>query len=249
MEWFNDRNRRGGIIGAIAFHLVLLVVLMFLSMEPPYPPKPQIGMEVNLGDSDFGMGNQPVTEASQQASQPSASAAKNDVATQNSETTVNIKKGTKPKESQTTVKEDPKPNINNKFIFPGSKPKTGGSEGINGGTGNQGKQNGDVNSKNYDGSGGSGNKAAVSFILGSRGSKYLDKPINNTNETGKVVVEVTVDKKGKVIKAQVINSKTKTTSGELRKLAEKAAYSTQFDVDPNAPEEQIGTITYNFVTA
>lgn len=245
MEWFNDKNRRGGVIGAILFHLVLLVVFMFISMEPPSPPPPTIGMEVNFGDSDNGMGDKPITDASQQSASQSSSSSKNDVITQNTEQTVSIKHGVKPKETPTTPKEDPKPQINSNLLFPGSKTTKGGSEGQTGQPGNQGKENGNVNSTNYEGNGGNG--TSVSYDLVGRGTKKTIKPTNNSNETGKVVVQVKVDKKGKVISAQIINSKTKTTSSYLRNLAVNAAYQWEFDTNSNAAEEQMGSITFNFI--
>ena len=57
MNWLRDKNSRDGIIGTIFFHIVVIFILFLLSLKPPFPPPPQLGVEVNLGDGDQGMGD------------------------------------------------------------------------------------------------------------------------------------------------------------------------------------------------
>ena len=78
---------------------------------------------------------------------------------------------------------------------------TGTSEGVAGGTGNQGHLTGDPNSTNREGTGlgNSGN----SFSLGNRSlSGSLPKPVESCNDAGVVVVAITVDRTGKVTAAE-----------------------------------------------
>jgi outer membrane biosynthesis protein TonB len=53
----NSNNRTAGIIGTVAFHLLALLVILLLALTTPLPLPGEEGVEVNLGSSDYGMGN------------------------------------------------------------------------------------------------------------------------------------------------------------------------------------------------
>ncbi len=75
--------------------------------------------------------------------------------------------------------------------------------------------------------------------------QFLFPNIRYQNE-GRVVVEVSVDRSGKVIQA-IPGRKGSTTLDEyLLKVAKDAALKATFDPKADAPEIQKGTITYNF---
>jgi len=61
------------------------------------------------------------------------------------------------------------------------------------------------------------------------------------------VVEVTVDQNGQVVKATSGVKGTTTTDKILHQAAEKAAKKATFNVNKDAPPQQVGTITYNFI--
>ncbi len=122
------------------------------------------------------------------------------------------------------------------------------SEGVAGGPGNQGSTTGAVDSKNRGEGSGLGNKG-ISYDLAGRGVQHLPLPDYKTQAEGKVVVEVSVDRSGKVTQA-VPGIKGSTTLDEnLLKVAKEAALKARFDVnpDPNAAFIQKGSITYNFI--
>ncbi len=110
--------------------------------------------------------------------------------------------------------------------------------------GNQGSQNGSANSNNYTGSG-LGNKG-YSFNLEGRDAISIPKPKYNLQESGKVVVEVTVDRTGKVTSARPGVSGSTTSNISLLETAKKAALQAVFNSDSKAPAYQRGTITYHF---
>jgi colicin import membrane protein len=120
------------------------------------------------------------------------------------------------------------------------------SEGIAGGTGNQGDPRGSADS-NVRGEGSGLGDKGISYELQGRGFQKLPKPKYDYQGEGRVVVEVSVDRSGKVIQA-VPGIKGSTTLDEyLLKVAKEAALEASFDSKPDAPLFQKGTITYNFI--
>jgi TonB family protein len=119
------------------------------------------------------------------------------------------------------------------------------SEGIAGGPGNQGVPTGSVDSKVRGDGGGTGN-SGISYDLGGRGYQKLPEPEYKYQGEGRVVVEVYVDRQGKVNRA-ITGVKGSTTLDEyLLRVAKDAAMQARFNADPSASEFQKGTITYNF---
>ena len=73
----------------------------------------------------------------------------------------------------------------------------------------------------------------------------LPRPLyEGIQDEGRVVVTITVDPEGNVIKTQ-INNRTNTTNLQLRKSAEEAALKTRFNA-VDGVNNQTGTITYYF---
>ncbi len=159
-------------------------------------------------------------------------------------TTEKPKQETKPKQEKPA--EDPKPIVNNRALFKGNNnPQAGGSDGITGQPGNQGKPKGLKDIKQYDSNGGRGN--GTGYVLGGRGAKALQHPNNDFSEEGIIVVDIWVNRAGQVIRAEVSQKSTTIINSEMRQKAKQTALRTTFQSDPNAPEEQHGTITYTFV--
>ena len=197
MEWFKDKNRRTGILVTIGAHMLLILLLSFLVLEPPFPPPPQLGVEVNLGNSNQGMNDIQPDIPMEQSSKPNLASNKiENIATQNTEESVKITKTDKKVDTQKPVEE--KPVINQDFTFKKNNKKDGGSEGKTGQPGDQGMENGSPNANNYVGDGGSG---GVSYSLTGRNVKSLTKPEKVPNMEGRVVIKIWVDKMGKVTNA------------------------------------------------
>lgn len=135
--------------------------------------------------------------------------------------------------------------INNraKNVF-GQGTSTSSSQGQTSGSGNQGNPTGSTDSDNYSGTG-LGSKG-VSYDLQGRNSLSIPKPQYNLQEGGKVVVEITVDKNGKVVNARPGMPGSTTSNSTLFEAAQKAALKAKFNSDTKAPAYQKGTITYHF---
>jgi colicin import membrane protein len=119
-------------------------------------------------------------------------------------------------------------------------------EGITGGQGNQGVVTGSVNS-NVRGNGSGLGTSGISYSLSGRGSTSLPKPKYDYQGEGIVVVEVTVDRAGNVIKADAGIKGSTTLDDYFLKVSKEAAMLAKFEVKPDAPAIQKGTITYNFI--
>ena len=92
---------------------------------------------------------------------------------------------------------------------------------------------------------GSNTKTNNSFSASVPGRKVTKEPVisNLTQDHGRVVVDVTVDKYGNVIKAEAGAPGTTTTNNYLLIKAKQAAESVKFDTSPTMPLETKGTIT------
>lgn len=231
-----NKNNIKGIIGTLLFHILVLICFFFLGFSTPLPLPEEQGVEVNLGYSDDGSGDIQPLIPDQDNGNPSVSGDNNDDLTQNAEETARLNDKNKKNDKQDKVNQD--------ALYKGKKSK-GGSEGETGKKGDQGNPDGDPNAKNHYGTPGHG--GGISFSLGDRKSKSLPKPNYNSKDEGIVVVTIWVDKLGNVTKA-IAGARGSTTSSQvLYKLAQDAALRSKFDARPNAPEEQKGTITYNFI--
>lgn len=249
MNYFSDKNKRTAIIGTLLFHVLVILILVFTGLTPPMPPRPEIGVEVNLGNADVGMGkkqpDKPAEEISTPPPTPQKVTTEEKVVTQEDVKTVKVNnkvKNTKKTNPVVEPKEKPK-EVDKRFIFNKNKKTVkGGSEGPDKEPGDKGKKGGDPNAKNYVGSHGNG----ISFQLKGRKGKSLPKPSVDYSEEGTVVVKIWVNKSGKVINAEVQEKGTLTPNTQLRKLAIDAAKASVFDAKPDALEVQIGTIEYVF---
>lgn len=153
-------------------------------------------------------------------------------------------------------------------LYGGKKKSSKGSDGNTGGSGDQGDPDGNPDVKVYgkrtgsgtggegggsgDGQGsgsgsGSGAGKPVSFSLAGRKASNLPVPRDRFDEAGRVVVEIFVNKQGVVKRAKPGVKGSTTSNPTLLEIARKAALSSVFSVSEDAPEEQRGTIIYNFI--
>ena len=236
-----------GICTAVIMALIAVVLLSF-GYDPPDPPIPEEGVEVNLGDSDFGSGDDPKPAST--ASSYAPPAAQNQVATQQAEPTPSLDASTNqgntvsPAVTEQPTVENKEPEINKNALFTGRRNQSSGtgSQGVSTGTGDQGRPNGTPNSNNYTGNGGGNGN----FSLAGRSSVALPRPDYKSNDQGTVVVQIWVDHNGNVTRAEYQPKGSNTSNGYLVSQAIAAAKRARFNADPAAPEEQKGTITYIF---
>lgn len=84
----------------------------------------------------------------------------------------------------------------------------------------------------------------IGYSLAGRIALTLPQPQYPKQKSGKVVVRVTVDTNGNITQVEGGVPGSTTLDTDLIKAAEKAAKMAKFDVKPDAPAKQTGTITY-----
>lgn len=154
-------------------------------------------------------------------------------------------------ETKPVKKPDPKPDKSTtdalSSILNGPK-KDGtatGGEGDDNQAGDKGDPNGDPNAKSYYGNG-KGLDGDGNYRLGGRKALNKEKFVQDCNEAGIVVVQIEVDRNGKVTKATPGVKGTTNSATCLTEPAKRAALATKFNSDSKAPARQTGTIVYQF---
>lgn len=89
--------------------------------------------------------------------------------------------------------------------------------------------------------------SSVEYNLKDRYKTYLPIPVFKCENDGQVTVQITVNRYGRVTKAEVLTNQSKTKDELLWKTAIDAAKRSRFNENPYAPVLQKGTISYNFI--
>lgn len=156
------------------------------------------------------------------------------------ETPVEEKQPPKPKVSEAT-----KNLVSNLIQKEPSEGEELPSEGIEGTSGDQGQPKGNPYSNSYyseEGQGGEGTR----FGLNGRSLRLEGKVVQDCNQEGTVVVRITVDQNGDVVKATPGVKGSTNTHPCLLEPAEKTAQLHKWHSDANAPNKQIGFVVIQF---
>jgi hypothetical protein len=268
-----EKNLKALVI-TLLFCLILFLFFFLTRWSLPTIPPPiaDEGIEVNLGNSETGLGNvapqasgEPAAEQSNTPAPSSQPNAQENNVDERGDEAINSTpvKAVVPvvKPVAPVVKAPAKPVVNPtpkvptpKAVFAGgTKNNTGGNksdsynglknQGIAGGTGDQGHPNGNPNSDSYNGNSSSGN-GGIRIKSGLTGRNIAKLPSfqDDFNENAKVAVDIKVDANGKVTSATVNPKGTTTTNPNNRQIAIKKAYQIKFN---NGSEEQTGTIVFD----
>ncbi|MEE9363147.1 MAG: energy transducer TonB [Cellulophaga sp.] len=120
-----------------------------------------------------------------------------------------------------------------------------GSEGDDTKAGDKGQTDGDPYATSYYGSPGSGSGTG-GYGLNGRSLVNKGKVQQDCNEEGKVVVKIIVNRNGKVISATAGVRGTTNSHPCLIAPAKKTALMHKWNLDSNAPNQQIGFVVVNF---
>lgn len=261
MYYYNPDKRTGRVAASIATLLYFLTLaVLFVLVRFTLPEEQEIGngMLIDFGTvAEAGGASDPaVSEVDKSASQPSSAPQPTEPQlTSDDEEAPEIAQQQKPQKPQPTqtqqqakkpteqAEQAPPRQVNKRALFSGrTQGSTSTSEGASEGAGNQGEQGGSPEGS-HDGMGQGSNG---SFDLAGRGLiGKLPSADYPSNYSGKVVVEIEVDREGRVTKARYREKGSTTNAGVLRKAAEDAARKARFTPSETS-DIQVGTITYVF---
>jgi colicin import membrane protein len=120
-----------------------------------------------------------------------------------------------------------------------------GSEGDDNKSGDKGQPDGDPYATSYYGSPGSGSGTG-GYGLNGRSLVNKGKVQQECNQEGRVVVKIVVDRNGKVISAIPGVKGTTNNNPCLLEPAKKTAFMHKWNLDSNAPSQQVGFVVVNF---
>ncbi len=257
MNEISKKDHLRATLGTILFHLVLLLLFIFFGLRTPLPLPAEEGVMVALGVGDQGIGaflQQPSPARAPAAQRPQTSP--EDVVTQDLDEAIALPPPTtqtrpvptpeppRPTTTQQAQPQEPQQRPDPRAVFPGTS-QTGSTSQSQGTTGQPGSQ-GDPTGSPTGAPTGAG-QGGVSYSLGDRGHTYLDIPQRFPGKFGRVVVDIRVNRQGVVTMAVAGARGSTTTDQDLWQASVRAALRTRFAQITEGPEEQRGTITYNFV--
>ena len=271
MKFFETKYEKDSARITLLF-AIILILLIFITGPKYLDPPLEYGFAVNFGTTNYGSGNiqpkkpiksevkkvikQPeIVESQPEASIPQET--KEEVLTQNNEESIAIKKQKEAQakaeakaEVERIAKEKRKLDEKRKKLdaLIGGIGKSDGtdvvSEGDDNQLGDKGQLNGDPYAPSYFGEPGSSDGGS-SYGLRGRGKPTKSKVIPECDEEGSVVVEIHVNREGRVLNA--VSGKRGTTGNIcLYAAARKTALSYKWPANSKAPSKQIGFVVINF---
>lgn len=250
-----NKNKIYGAVTTIVFHAIAFVLLLVLCFRTPLPLPGEAGVEIDMGMYAQGMGfessqyEEIVEDIPEEQQVPEEPEVEEEILSEDEDIpALEEETEEKPEEIVEEVQEEvveEKPVVNQRAMFQAPKvKKEPSSQGNTEDTGDQGKDNGLKGIDRYEGNGGSG--GGPSYDLGGRGAKSISTPSRDFSEEGKVVVDIWVDKEGRVQRAEIGKGTTIANSSMLNS-AKTAALNSIFNKDDKATDLQKGTITYTFI--
>ncbi len=261
---------------SLGIHALIFLALLFLYISSPIPPFEEGLAGGGGGGSIVEFGTLDVEEAPPVAKAVVAQPKDEEILTSDLEETITIdkpkkKETPKPVKTPVVVKktepvktppvelakvEERRPD--ERSLYPGRKGNAGSPTGTAQGSGTGGEGTGSGGGKGSgtgSGSGGgsgtgsgggNGDGIGTGFDLGGRSMRVKPRLEESSQETGKVVINIIVDKDGNVTSATEGGRGSTITTTALVNKAKQAAYGAKFNKSPTGVEEQKGTITFVF---
>ncbi|MFM7015484.1 MAG: hypothetical protein ACKOX3_04065 [Bacteroidota bacterium] len=261
-------NQKKSIALTLTVHGIIALLMLLLNLTTPDPPFPE-GLAGGGGGGSFvEFGTMDISDVAPAPTPAPTPQPEEEIMTNDDEQTVSIdqpektkNKPVKKEKEKVKVKEQPKvkvdlvevPKVNQNALFKGGKRNTGGTVQGSGDGGGLGDGNGTgkgPGTGSGDGGGngsGSGKGDGFGFDLTGRGIRSTPKVEDNSQEQGKVVIDIRVDKNGNVISAEGPARGSTTTSANLVRKSKEAAFKVKFTPSSNDVEVQKGTMTFRFI--
>lgn len=220
MSQSQNGAKHRGLVGTIIFHVVVLMGFFLVSLTSPTSPDLMVSVELDY-PNEMPSGSESENSSATTLSPPK-------VMTQNHVETVEVPAG----------------NAEHPEVIGAPSPS---SELLNAFANSENGHSNVGNEMGFEDSPDTGAHGDGEIELSGR--SLLEKPelSDNSQEAGRVVVTIVVDRKGNVLRAVGGAKGSTTTSQHLIEIAEKAAMHAKFSPSTIAPEEQVGTMTFSFI--
>lgn len=247
----------------VGIHALLFLLFILLHSSTPIPP-PIVdlggGLEVNLGTSDNGSGNdQPMnTKAPAEykasvvfKSVAAKSSLPKDIVQSNEQDAPEVNNNAKKSNGPAAVNEPGQKAEKPKYTYAGetgpggnnaSEDKPGKGEGNDHGPGDKGVPGGTPGAPNYSGVPGNGTGGIGHTLSGRTISPSVFEA--EFSESGKVVIHVTVDRNGNIVNKFVKSA----SSDQLKRLALDKLSGVKFSKSDSPEPQQFGDVTIIFKT-
>lgn len=261
----SDKNRkRKAAVVTLIFHVIAVILFFIFGLKEPVPLPEEKGASIEFGWDEAAAGEAvadiqdpqpqpqqvqeqtPQETAEESPTEDVATDESSDIAVPESEEEVETKpENPEPKpEPQPKAEEEPEPTVSDELsnaLESLNQPSGGGSQGNSKGEGDEGDPKGTSGNGALGGGSGSWQLDGRS-MLGGYGTKIKD-----TKEMGIVVLNIWVNRSGKVTKVQPNLRESNTTSQYLINLAKNDVLKNfRFNGDPSASVEQRGKVRYVF---
>ena len=259
----DKENKTISLVITLVAHALLFVLLLFLGFTEQDPPLEEEGMPltIRLGIAEVGSGN--TFENPNVQTQPVENIAPvtptQDIVTDNSTEQIAVPDNNeKPKNEIKPPDVDPleqqrkqeeeriKQHYNQMWAKHSNTNQNDGTQS-GGGNSNESGAQGDPDGNKNGGALGGPLPGGGSYKLKGRKVESIPKIYDTSQDEGVVVVDIRVGRSGKVIRAVPGGRGTTTNSAILFEKAKEAAFKTKFSPNPDAPEEQVGSMTFVFV--
>lgn len=246
-----DERNKTAIGISVIFHVVILLMIIFFgAFKMADPPPGTVFVSLSLadfGDSIDGGGNTESETPSEEKDIEPASETTTQVETTpdpivtQETSTVAVPTSTEETPKETQQEPEVSSALSDALNMINNDGGGASSDGTTTGNSNQGTQSGNIDGVGVVAGG------AIGYNLPGRslvGAPTLDDAVT---EEGRVVLDVYVDKHGKVVSTKRNYTLSNTSSDYLFGLAEKSAKTAKFNANPEAgPTLQKGKMTFNF---
>lgn len=253
-EHEQKNRKRNGMLVSLVVHALFLLVMLGFTLEAPFPPPLEQGIAIQFGGEldDNGISdNNKVSRESPTKDEPQTvshgpmeqkqEVDRPRVQTQDLEDApaMDSKKDVPKKEKQTNP-------LDNRALFPGSRSAEKNSQA--GATGQRGSPDGKPQGGKDGNPSNNGQTGFQDFSLKGRNVLTFDKPDDQSQIQGIVVINISVNLQGQVVQAELNTKKSTISRPDIVDKCKNSARKFKFSrADAtSAPPIQMGNITFKF---
>tara|TARA_B100000809_G_C15119912_1_gene523914 strand:+ start:1905 stop:2630 length:726 start_codon:yes stop_codon:yes gene_type:complete len=230
-----EKDNRKALYAALIFMMLMLLFFLLVSMNEPDPPLKEKVIEVEIEFGGEPGGGSPRSESSETITNTVTESAQDIETQEESSVQQNTAQGTNANSNNTQEEQPDK--VDSELGF-----KPGGNKGTNGEDGEDDKQGGGFK----DGDKGDGPKGfGAKTNLNRKVANYGGITAQSQQE-GKVAIDIWVNDKGEVVKVKYNPSNSNTASDYLIGLAKKWAYTMAYEKSLGSPTQFVGHQVFTF---